>query len=331
MILKIDVSIILPVYNAANYIINLLNSLNSQTLKDIEFLIIDDGSNDNTNEVIRDHLFKLQDKRFKLIEKENGGVSSARNLGIKLAKGKYLIFIDADDHISNNFVEEYYRTIFTSKNDIEFFTIERVSTTGKHLSNAAYLTKVNHIDVKPLTFIQLVTNFRAWAYPPSYISRRELWDNNFFPEKYSYEEDSVALFQILFKYDNLKIGLNRSCFYKYVQNNKNTVRRMGLPAYEQAIEISSYFVANVKNKYPENSKLIKNSYGFETLNILNYLREAVLQDNIDAYSKKRRLFLQNLRKSRFSRRMFIRKLPFFICIKLNATWLLKKLFIKFLQ
>jgi len=89
------ISIIVPVYNVDNYLCQSLNSIISQTCVSWECILIDDGSSDNSGSICEG--FAHKDTRFKVIHKENGGVSSARNLGIEKAQGKWLYFCDADD------------------------------------------------------------------------------------------------------------------------------------------------------------------------------------------------------------------------------------------
>lgn len=89
------VSVIVPCYNYGQFLTECLNSLLAQSLKNWECILVDNGSTDNTNKVCRD--FVASDKRFVLIETENNGPSAARNCGIRIAKGKYIQFLDADD------------------------------------------------------------------------------------------------------------------------------------------------------------------------------------------------------------------------------------------
>lgn len=97
------ISIIIPLYNKELYIKKCLDSILSQTFSDFEIVIIDDGSFDNSGKIISDN-FK-NDLRIRYFQQENKGVSNARNRGIELSNGKFLIFIDADDTISPNFLE----------------------------------------------------------------------------------------------------------------------------------------------------------------------------------------------------------------------------------
>ena len=95
MILVPKVSVIVPVYNVRNYIEHTLNSLKSQSLKEFEVLIVDDGSTDDTVDLVKPYLEK--DARFRLLQKTNGGLSSARNYGIGNARAEYIALLDGDD------------------------------------------------------------------------------------------------------------------------------------------------------------------------------------------------------------------------------------------
>lgn len=104
-----EVSIIIPVYNSENTIERAINSVLSQTFTDYEIIIINDGSIDNSEEIIKT---KFNDVRVKYFYKSNGGVSSARNYGIKRASGEYIIFLDSDDYYSDEYsVESYIKSV----------------------------------------------------------------------------------------------------------------------------------------------------------------------------------------------------------------------------
>lgn len=102
---KIKVSVIIPVYNVENYIEECVESVINQTLKEIEIIIVNDGTKDNSIKKIEKY---LSDSRVILINKENGGVSSARNAGLKIARGEYISFIDSDDFIEPIMLEKLY-------------------------------------------------------------------------------------------------------------------------------------------------------------------------------------------------------------------------------
>lgn len=101
--MKVEVSIIIPAYNIAPYIGRCLESVLSQSLRDIEIIVVDDGSKDNIAEIIK--TYALKDERIKFIQKSNGGVTSARLAGIQGAEGEYIGFVDGDDMIEDDMFE----------------------------------------------------------------------------------------------------------------------------------------------------------------------------------------------------------------------------------
>ena len=113
---KIKVSVILPVYNSEKYITTTLESLIGQTLKEIEIICVNDGSKDNSIQILKE--FERKDKRIKIIDKENQGVWKARMDGIKMAKGQYISFIDSDDYVKENFLERLYKNITENRSDV---------------------------------------------------------------------------------------------------------------------------------------------------------------------------------------------------------------------
>ena len=97
------ISIIVPVYNVERYLDKCLDSLRNQTYKNIEIIVIDDGSIDNGGQIADE--YAIRDSRIRVIHKINGGLSSARNAGLDSAKGEYIMLIDSDDYVSQNMCE----------------------------------------------------------------------------------------------------------------------------------------------------------------------------------------------------------------------------------
>ena len=117
------VSIIVPIYNVENYLRQCLDSILSQTYQNFECLLINDGSPDHSADICREYVEK--DSRFRYFEKENGGVSSARNLGIERSKGQYITFIDSDDWVDSDYVETLYDELIKENADIAVSTYKR--------------------------------------------------------------------------------------------------------------------------------------------------------------------------------------------------------------
>ncbi|MEN3009351.1 glycosyltransferase family A protein, partial [Pseudothermotoga sp.] len=128
---NILVTFVVPAYNVERYIPKTLNSLLSQTDKDFEIIVVNDGSTDNTYAVVKDILEKSDFRNYKIITNPNGGPSSARNTGIKEAQGEYIIFLDGDDYVSPNLVERIRKVISTNKVDVICWKFQRVDEDGK--------------------------------------------------------------------------------------------------------------------------------------------------------------------------------------------------------
>ncbi len=111
-----EISIIVPVYKVEKYLKKCVDSILAQTFSDFELILVDDGSPDNSGRICDDYAKK--DARVRVVHKQNGGLSSARNAGIEVAKGKYLGFVDSDDYIAEDMYELLYKAIIKEEADL---------------------------------------------------------------------------------------------------------------------------------------------------------------------------------------------------------------------
>ncbi len=114
--MKKKVTVVVPVYNVSNYLGKCIDSIINQTYKKLEIILVDDGSTDNSGAICDD--FASKDKRIKVIHKENGGLSDARNFGIDIATGEYIVFVDSDDYIALDMIEFLYNSLESNEADI---------------------------------------------------------------------------------------------------------------------------------------------------------------------------------------------------------------------
>lgn len=129
------VSVILPVYNKIQYIEKTVSSLLAQSFTDFELLAVDDGSTDGTAALL-DRL-ALADRHLRVLHKVNGGVSSARNAGLKAAKGEWVVFADGDDAVPTDWLERLYAAVQDSGADIVISGVTKVSASGEVLGTSA--------------------------------------------------------------------------------------------------------------------------------------------------------------------------------------------------
>lgn len=201
------VSVIVPVYNVEQYLEKCLDSLANQTLKDIEIIVVNDGSPDNSQKIIDKYVKKYSN--IKSYIKENGGVSDTRNYGIKKATGKYIAFVDGDDYVSYNMYELMYNKAESGNFDMVVCDLNYVYEDGKTVRVSS---KIEHdtTDIKR-TYINM--------YPCVWnkIYKKSLFNNNVEFKKGVWFEDVDFLYKI-FPYVKT-IGVVKEPLNQYVQRS----------------------------------------------------------------------------------------------------------------
>lgn len=143
---SVDISIIIPVYNTEKYLENCLESVKGQTFQNWEAICVNDGSTDHSADILQ--IFAQKDKRFKIITRKNSGVSQARNTGLDLAGGKYVMFLDSDDFIHPQCMELAYNAIIKTKADICDFKLQKTAENEKiftqKYSDRLNITHIEH-------------------------------------------------------------------------------------------------------------------------------------------------------------------------------------------
>ena len=135
------VSVIIPVYNAGKYLEECLNSVCAQTLKEIEIICVDDGSTDNSMEIL--HSFADRDERLIIFNEKNSGAGAARNRGLEIAKGEYLSFLDADDFFEQTMLEKAYNSCIENSADVTVFRSDEYYTKTKQYKPRMWSIRTN--------------------------------------------------------------------------------------------------------------------------------------------------------------------------------------------
>lgn len=217
-----DFSIIVPFYNSQTYIEQCIESVIRQTNGNFEILLIDDGSTDGSVERIKKY---LKDSRIKLIQKDNGGVSSARNLGIKKAKGKWITFLDSDDWLDEDFLENAQRII--SKHNRIDIIIYNLSLNGENKDIKENLFLIDsRVEKNKLIDNILCYEYNAFKYQNKYgncrciggkIYKQEVISKIKFPLGIKVCEDGIFNLEAINNSEN--ICLNSLPMYNYRLNN----------------------------------------------------------------------------------------------------------------
>ena len=128
------ISIIIPVYKVEKYLEKCIKSVLDQTYKNLQIILVDDGSPDNCGNIC-DNYAKI-DNRIEVIHKANGGLSEARNVGLKVARGEYIGFVDSDDYVSNEMFENLYNTLISNDVDVSICNFYTVINNKNIIKNA---------------------------------------------------------------------------------------------------------------------------------------------------------------------------------------------------
>lgn len=219
---NIKVSIILPVFNEQDYIQSTLESIINQNFDSFEVIIIDDGSTDNTLKIVEDTFNDLTIPH-QIVHQENNGVSSARNKGISLARGEYIVFVDGDDYILTNHLAQLYNP------GHDFSLIQMVKKENENLTNPHYyeFDEINTRDFIKLELeMKIPFNFVQLSYKTEIIKKYDIK----FREDVSYGEDTDFALKAL-SYGN-SIKISNEITYYYIQRPESLIRTSKLKRFD---------------------------------------------------------------------------------------------------
>ena len=207
----VDISIIVPVYNAEKYIKKCMDSLVKQSKKELEFIIVNDGSTDHSEKIIQSY----QDARIKYFKNKNQGIGKTRNFGIKEATGEYITFLDSDDYLPNDAIDNLYKLAQKNKLDL---VVSDYYVDNKNI-------KSEKIKSFPITNVKKNPNliFDINLAPLNKLYKKELIENIKFEENLKYEDAPFVIESII---KAKRIGkLDKETYYYVVNPNSETTIR----------------------------------------------------------------------------------------------------------
>lgn len=259
------ISIIVPVYNAEKHIKKFINMLNKQTYKEFEVIFINDGSTDSSYSILKQYIGK--DNRFKLLDKNNGGPSSARNMGIKEATSEYLTFFDIDDTITDNAIQIFVEGIEKYNFDIIRFnyylsTFENKKYKSGKKYDLIYL-KGNNNDVKNEVISSIVEGKLSTFIWVLVIKKSFLMSNYlFFDEELKYMEDKVFYLDIFSNCQNFVFLNDLIYFYYYDVDFLN-----------KGSDFYIYYLQNIKIVFIKIFDRVKGDSKLEIATLINVFRQ----------------------------------------------------------
>ena len=214
-----EISIIVPVYNKIRYLSAMLDSVLEQTFSDYEVVLIDDGSNDGSEKIADE--YALRDSRVQVKHIKNGGVSHARNVGMDMANGEYITFIDSDDTIADSYLDNLYKCMVENDVDLVVSGVIKTDKLGNTLNEvyAPYEGKrtIEEI-IDELADVQQKTGIYGTCVAK--VFRRKLVEDLRFDEKLDLAEDFDFYIRLYDRIDS--IYFDQHCLYYYLQSAENS-------------------------------------------------------------------------------------------------------------
>ncbi len=309
--MKKGISIIVPIYNSEKYLNKCIDSLINQTEKNIEIILVNDGSTDNSEEIIKEY----KDKRIKYYKNKNQGIGKTRNFGIEQATGSYIMFVDSDDYIEKNACEKMYNKAVNENLDVVLCDFYKEYDNGN--IEEIHTNSFNNSSLKENP--NIITDYLCpWA---KIYDRKMIIDNNIkFVENLKYED---APFVIKALCTAKKIGKIDECLNYYLihDNSETTVRDKKCFDILQIIDIIRNYTSNfdyLKEKIDELTVRIITNYTIQQRQqssqetamdfidkAFDYLKEEVPDYKNNKYYIGRSIVKRTIEKNRLLTKLYI--------------------------
>ncbi len=278
------ISIIVPIYNSEKYLKECMDSILSQTYPDMEVLLVDDGSPDNCPQICDE--YAAQDGRVQVVHKENGGLSDARNAGIKSASGKYLLFLDSDDKLASEVViEELIMEI--KKNNRDVYYCPSISRFSENFCTDFFLVEGKDI-ISPLELFDLAKKMKYIFFAQSFVVKRSvIIGNDLFFTKHILHEDMEWIPRLLTT-RGLGISVFPCEFYSYRVNPNAITSSFKQEHFDSCIYILDALIFMEKSVNEIDTKSFLRNW-------FNMVLYKLIVDMEDSYFNNTAVFLGNIK------------------------------------
>lgn len=282
------ISIIVPIYDVEKFLDKCINSIANQTYKNLEIILIDDGSTDESVQIC--DKWKEKDNRIKVIHKKNEGVSIARNIGVKMATGKYISFVDSDDYIDLDMIEILYNNLIENNTDIAM-----CGHIAESFSDQLVLyCKNNFVADSEETLRKLFTRDDVFTVLWGKLYKKELFDGLKFPEGEVHED--LAIVYQLFDRAKKTSHLDKAS-YHYVQRHGSIMHKDFQKERVIAIEFLEEALKLSIKKYP---RLVEDAEIFLIRQLYRYIalcKENKLEEERKRLKKKLKEYFPRIFKN----------------------------------
>ena len=240
------ISIVVPVYNVEKYINRCINSIIRQEYQNIEIILVDDGSFDNSGKICDEYAKK--DERIVVVHQKNRGLSAARNCGIDISKGEYICFVDSDDWISSDYVSTLFDLIINNNADIavcSYVKTEKENDLGNNIEDNI-IEEYNNIQaikkIYSTSDCERINIIIAW----NKLYNKRLFENIRYPQN-RYYEDGGTTYKLLYNSEKI-VCLKKVMYYYFVNCESITGSKLNKKKIIDAIELQEEELNFYKNK-----------------------------------------------------------------------------------
>lgn len=237
------ITVIIPVYNVEKYIENCVDSILNQTYRNLEILLVDDGSTDNSG-VICD-AYAAKDHRVVVVHKENGGLSDARNAALDMAKGAYITLVDSDDYVTKDYVAYMYSLLQEYNADISACELKKIYSDGEELDicqeHPELLTASEALE-------HLLYQRKVAPCAVCKLYKREIFEEIRYPKGMHYE-DLATIYKVLHKCRKVVLGKEQK--YYYYQRSNSIMNDTFNPKKMHRIQVANELKEYVDKYYPQ--------------------------------------------------------------------------------
>ena len=280
------ISVIVPVYNVENYLEKCLNSLVNQTIQDIEILVINDGSKDQSQKIIVQFATQFPEK-IKAFEKENGGLSDARNFGLDRATGDFIGFVDSDDYVTETMFEEMYQLAQKNNAEIVICNLQKVNEHGEITQK---LTQIPNMPEKIVLKDYFSVFSDASYFACNKIFRKELFLTKRFKKGVHFED--IQLIPQLFLESSI-IAQTQHFHYQYLERSDSITKTHTEKGLDILKAVEDVEVAFKKSQYSDRLLELKNFQILEGIyTFLAYLAFVKDEKIFYSMSEKLNIFIQ---------------------------------------
>lgn len=237
------ISVIVPIYNVEKYLNECIESVINQTYRNLEIILVDDGSPDKSGNICEE--YKSKDSRIKVLHKQNGGLSDARNHGLNIASGKFITFIDSDDFVDERYIEELYIALKNGNADMSICNYVRFSNKEEIIKNINN-SVLNVFDSRECFLKYFDENYQssivvAWGK----LYKKEYWNDIKFPVG-KLHEDEFTTYKLIYK--SKKIVYIDKKLYFYRNNSASITGELFNIKHLDAIEAFENYITFFNNK-----------------------------------------------------------------------------------